>query len=359
MRFNCCCCFDSDLSNSQIGRCNDDHIICNACVQRGIENAIGEMREFKCPDSSVCANIISEPTIQACVADTNLKRAYFNICTRNALRDIQDIQHCAFCEYGVIVEAGETVFHCITCDKLYCIACKCDAHENGCLTDIDRETERQISAISIRCCSYPPIIKIDACNHVSCLCGTEWCWYCKGIRSANRPDIHHCLGGCPTYADPRGFTIDVTQAQATEFARTERVRISTLRDINISVNAARVQQEQIRVEQAELQRQELQLSEQMLALRLENTRHIEVARQQLVAQQAATVQLRIDTAAIKNQHRYIALLIKQRNKVLRIQQDEARHAASVIALVHGREINTRIRGLLVDRTNILEEIINL
>lgn len=349
----CCCCFDEELNESLLGRCNDGHITCNNCMLSGIASAMSEMRELKCPDGNNCTQTISERTIDTCVTDVGIKHAYFEICAYIAIRDVEGLHKCAFCAYAVILDPCAKSFSCVTCKKVYCVSCKQDAHVGVCLTDMDRETEKQIMSSSIKCCSnYPPFVKIDACNHVRCLCGTNWCWYCKGTCDVVRADVHLCLKKCPLYDDPHGFEFEITEEQAVENEKIERARIAAQRSINIDINIEDAQKNQIIVEKAILLSDKLNLTELLLMLPLELDNCLDTCLD--TSRYNLTEQIQFATSVVDKQ-KFIERLVKENKEQKKILCNHAH----VLAIARSAEIDIQLKKIFKERFDIIRAIKDL
>jgi hypothetical protein len=145
----CCCCFDDELD--EFIECSNNHSTCKECVINGVSSAVGNLRYFKCPHESKCELIIPEFKVNK-IVDKSLADGYSEMIAYLSTKDLPDFHKCSYCDYGVIIEINnETQFHCLTCEKVYCIQCKKDAHPNQpCNAEIYAEAE----ALSLAVISY-------------------------------------------------------------------------------------------------------------------------------------------------------------------------------------------------------------
>ena len=96
-----------------------------------------------------------------------------------------------------------TVARCDSCSKQICIKCfkwehgkfACDATQDEMTAQIIKETTKKCPSCSLS------TEKSDGCNHITCRCGTHWCWGCNVILEASDPYRHNgtvCTGHLPT-----------------------------------------------------------------------------------------------------------------------------------------------------------------
>jgi hypothetical protein len=80
-------------------------------------------------------------------------------------------------------------FVCPVCEKHYCMACRCEYHdgatcaEHRSLTDtatLDKQFEQYVKGTDFKSCPQCKhwVEKVDGCNHMSCICGEEFCYGC-------------------------------------------------------------------------------------------------------------------------------------------------------------------------------------
>lgn len=309
MTSTCCCCFDEDTI--EYISCANEHIICKECTENGVSSAIGNISHFKCPNGD-CRIIIDESQINK-IVNNDLRKAYERNTSHLFTRGIENLHMCAVCDYAVILENNEPMFYCIPCDKMYCI-CKKDLHPGTpCNDDLYAEAEALTNAYVLRCRCGNNIVKADACNHMTCVCGHKMCWYCKR-------DGWHDNTGCPLFGEPPEIQdAAVTSAAiaarlaasdptvAARQAREERERIAneTINQIaNSKATIDRLERERFEREQLELARIEQERIERM---RIEHER-IKLERRQLLNIRSKEILERIK------------LEIKRTNKELRLEK---------------------------------------
>lgn len=182
---NCCCCFGEIEFANKIVKCDQNHITCQDCVENGVKSAIGNLELFKCPsatdDGTACGIVIDESQIIK-IIDPHLAHGYEKTTTHVNLKNVDGVIHCGVCDYAeflVTTDPSIISFFCKNCNKAYCIKCKREEHSGKpCGSHIYEEAEELSRKFTIQCCV--PIMKHDACNHVTCpKCNKRWCWYCK------------------------------------------------------------------------------------------------------------------------------------------------------------------------------------
>ena len=169
----CIFCFSEDCN---ILKCRNDHPICKNCMIRGVENAIGDNKEFKCCD---CLVVYPEYQLTK-VLSFNLLKAYNNVVVFNNLKSIpkDNLFKCNNCEYAVFIDDYINInyVYCENCRENYCIKCKKEEklHIGNC-----QNNERESMGDFIVYCCFP-MIRHDGCNKLTCTsCGKLWCWICK------------------------------------------------------------------------------------------------------------------------------------------------------------------------------------
>lgn len=278
----CCCCYDDNFD--EFITCNNNHVICKDCTNRGLKVAVGDMQYFKCTHESRC-NLIFDLFNLNQIVSAELFNGYETVFSYLSTKDIENLHKCKNCNYAVILEGEHKVFTCIPCDKTYCI-CKKDLHEGTpCNTKIYEEAERLTNNHVIKCTCGFPITRGDACNHLRCTCGKMWCWYCK------RPGIS-C--GCPLNGDPivqeaaitsNNIAANLAKVNPCKQQRVEAERIAkaTLEKIE-RLEKERIERERIEVERLERLERERIERERLEAEKLERFERERIERQRLEAE---------------------------------------------------------------------------
>jgi hypothetical protein len=230
-----------------------------------MENTIGTKKILTCYDQNGCDTEISDVFIKRIINDEHLKKRYFRILVNIGLDTIENLHRCPICENSLIIEGDVTNFPCEPCGKSYCMRCGKDSHHGTpCQTLLDIETEKQIAKVAIACLCGKVITKGEGCNHLTCVCGREWCWKCKGVYRV-------CQSQC-VVSRSMDFTIPdqvITDLKEQDpFYQAEQIR---LRRERIAAEAeARIEQE--RLARLERERLERELSARLERERLERER---------------------------------------------------------------------------------------
>lgn len=190
-RFECCCCFEPDVSFNRMIACPAGHVACDSCMERALQSAVGERRILTCllcgalaHTNDTCALPYDELAIARSTNDAKLKTAYHTIVARKMLdlSGIENSYECPFCDNVVILEASADqfrYFRCDGCEKTSCRLCRQGYHGGSCNPQ-RREEEVETDRFIIVCYCGAKFYRGDGCNKVQCNnCRRMWCWQCK------------------------------------------------------------------------------------------------------------------------------------------------------------------------------------
>jgi hypothetical protein len=194
------------------------HDICGQCVARYMRTKILDdgSTSVLCPESSCKAPLEYSEIGQHAAKDVFARylpqsmelTRYDELLCRRAFESDPNFRWCTnrICEAGQIVANGGTIsssisdllilasssyYTCATCSFRSCFKCKMPAHVNlSCeaakANRIRREHNGEEAASSTwlgahtRECytCHRPCHKEVGCDHITCICGAEWCWLC-------------------------------------------------------------------------------------------------------------------------------------------------------------------------------------
>jgi len=177
-----------------------DHPLCVQCLLTSKESMLVDMFRH--------AKLFSQELIEACsfsgclhVHSARAWVSYMSSEMRAVLHYLQrprtDI-HCALCNLPVVSTGDDTVARCSACRSATCVQCFGPCHPGTvCSAVFQREggltPECVLSEAKLQkcpgCCL--PSVKNMGCNHMTCPCGTQWCWLCGEGLSPQNPSAHY------------------------------------------------------------------------------------------------------------------------------------------------------------------------
>ena len=235
--FECQCCFDDKVLLEDMISCDQEHMFCPQCVNRGCETAIGDSKtELKC--FADCDGKFPLSSIQR-VLDPVIFEKY---CQRLQIEEIvaagiQGLEHCRHCGRGNICSPNSKVFYCINeeCLKHTCRLCNEDDHEGLTCEEVEKDVEtknrimieEKMTEALIRNCYYcnNPFMKTEGCNRMRCpnpKCRKSMCYVCRqpvqhyehfyNTDNGGRPEP----GKCPLYINEERLHAQEVQKAAKE-----------------------------------------------------------------------------------------------------------------------------------------------
>ena len=196
-RFECCCCFQEDISFNNAVACPAGHVVCSTCMERALRVAVGDRQILTClicsalhPEKVICNLAYDELAIDRSTHDTGLKRAYDVVVAQKLFHntEIPNSYSCPFCDNTVVLEADSERyprFKCNGCDRVSCRTCRTEAHEGSC-DPSRRHEEDETEAFIVTCYCGSRFYRGDGCNKVTCgNCRKRWCWLCKANLGGN------------------------------------------------------------------------------------------------------------------------------------------------------------------------------
>ncbi|XP_063221965.1 uncharacterized protein LOC134530755 [Bacillus rossius redtenbacheri] len=225
----CACCGNDEVLLQDIGTCNEGHLFCRECIQRGVEVAIGDCKTtFTC--FTECDSEFSLKTLQKFLKASLLSK----VLQQRQLEEVKaasidGIEFCRFCNFATILPEEDKVFHCLNpeCMQEFCRLCKepnhipkrCDEIEKSDQVKLRTQIENKMTEALIRECwnCKKPFIKEDGCNKMTCVCGAMMCYVCR----QKVTDYKHFNGQggteytrCPLYSTNDELHVEVVRQEA-------------------------------------------------------------------------------------------------------------------------------------------------
>eukprot|EP00397_Hematodinium_sp_SG-2012_P000983 GEMP01000984.1.p1 GENE.GEMP01000984.1~~GEMP01000984.1.p1 ORF type:complete len:1538 (+),score=296.78 GEMP01000984.1:117-4730(+) len=212
----CGCCFDEELTQAEILKCSHGHSFCYACVRKGAESFFGEglyasepgqgnwsMCVVRCMQIGGCEGTFSEATLQEALPPASyLRYSQRALALSAALAKVEDLVFCPWCDFVVSMpNQNDCVVECRNpiCGKKSCRWCKqkshiplrCDEVEKDWEVEIRTRIEEAINDVLGRRCPtcLKKFEKTHGCNHMTCVCGTSFCYLCGALIRRNGTDM--------------------------------------------------------------------------------------------------------------------------------------------------------------------------
>ncbi|KAI0399469.1 hypothetical protein F4802DRAFT_610851 [Xylaria palmicola] len=183
--------------------CAHEATACRECLGQWIASSMETVAwdRLKCPE---CPERLAFEDVAAFAARDVFDR-YDKLATRAALSEVEGFRWCLnrHCDAGQIYPRG--------CDKARCYACRrsscarhdvpwhsgetCEAYERR--TRSQRKSyklsEKHIKKITKPCPGCKKKVnKYSGCDHITCVCGHEWCWLCSATYTRDSQSFLRC-----------------------------------------------------------------------------------------------------------------------------------------------------------------------
>ncbi|KAK3941518.1 hypothetical protein QBC46DRAFT_258409 [Diplogelasinospora grovesii] len=215
----CSVCIDdkkiSELPVKITEACKHQATICKDCLKQWLQSSLesgGGWDRLKCPD---CPELLKYADVKRYASRQTFDR-YDVLATRAALKDIPRFRWCLApeCESGQIHDDKCPKFKCAECRATSCVTHDVLWHKGETCEEYDKRnkqkrkdekaSEETIQKTSKKCpkCTKD-VHKWTGCNHITCVCGHEWCYMCFAAFQRNQHGFLYCRHntGC-TERDP-------------------------------------------------------------------------------------------------------------------------------------------------------------
>jgi len=205
--------FDEDEIVNPLLECNKH--VHGKCFADYIENELNNNHfPIKCP---LCSNKerheINYKTISDCLILNDKEKTVIKLenISLNRLSETNpdEISFCPTpgCQYICYYDANVYHLDCPLCKKSYCLKCKTEWHKNQTcqeyqefhnMTYDEKINQKKFDDYvkGNKCKQCPTckrwIEKNKGCDHISCLCGTHFCYRCGEVRDSKNPYNHRC-----------------------------------------------------------------------------------------------------------------------------------------------------------------------
>ncbi|KAL1876430.1 hypothetical protein VTK73DRAFT_9296 [Phialemonium thermophilum] len=204
---SCSVCGDAkkitELPAQLTAECDHRPSLCKDCTRQWIHSSLESTLwdRLKCPE---CPKLLQFHDVQRYASPEDFVR-YDTLATRAALKGIDDFRWCLSptCESGQIHDRSCAKFRCVACKAKHCVAHDVPWHSGETCAEYDKRTRRRrrqdrasrdtIEKTSKKCpgCGKD-VHKWTGCNHITCLCGHEWCYLCLAPYRRNAVDFIFC-----------------------------------------------------------------------------------------------------------------------------------------------------------------------
>ncbi|KAI0882826.1 uncharacterized protein GGS22DRAFT_180925 [Annulohypoxylon maeteangense] len=183
--------------------CEHDSTICKECVGAWIASSMDTVTwdRLKCPE---CPQLLKYENVRA-FATKDVFERYDNLAVKAFLSNLHDFFWCLNprCNSGQIYPTGCEKGKCDACKHSICVRHNVPWHRGETCEDYERRTRKQrkndkasekhVKEITKPCpgCNRN-VHKYTGCDHVTCICGHEWCWLCFGQYYRDEQDFLQC-----------------------------------------------------------------------------------------------------------------------------------------------------------------------
>lgn len=206
--FYCNICLENVAATMSLSAsaCEKGHVHCKPCIAGYLCSAIenGDII-FCCPGRDIVSNHGCMATFNDAEIKMYSSDELFSKYQR--FRDIKTntkFRECPKCKEGYVGDPEHPAITCVKCNTVYCFFHN-DAHPAQSCTDyaaymrkehkMEEERSEQVVKLSKNCpkCKSPTI-KNGGCNHMTCVCRSDWCWICNNeIQDVTE---HYSSGPC-------------------------------------------------------------------------------------------------------------------------------------------------------------------
>jgi hypothetical protein len=195
------------------GQCG--HVYCKSCAQGYVLSAI-ETQTYPITcfgDDATCNAGFSIGLIKSILSAADLDRLFSQCFMAYIQKRPLEYSFCPTTDCSTVynVSATGAVFTCSQCFIGICTTCKTEGHEGQTCEEYQIATNPELDAqklqewkdkSDVRTCPNckASVQKVDGCDHMTCRCGTHWCWKCE--RSFPHDTIYTHMATCTRDPDP-------------------------------------------------------------------------------------------------------------------------------------------------------------
>lgn len=188
---DCEICFDK-VEYTDINPLDCGHIYHPGCIGEMIKSQVTSKQfPIKCPNAG-CSHDLTDLEVRSYV-EKELYDKFVAFNFKDYIEKDGELIQCptADCEYVFSWEAARENqrFMCQSCQKVYCMSCKVDWHEDETCEEFqknrkmpreDRLFLKHVQGSNYKQCAKCKfyVSKTDGCDHMTCRCGYEFCYIC-------------------------------------------------------------------------------------------------------------------------------------------------------------------------------------
>ncbi|CAI2360877.1 unnamed protein product [Moneuplotes crassus] len=180
--FTCNICY-SDYPQSQQFSLRCGHQFCKPCLSNMLQVNIteGRIANINCAYYG-CELLYTESDIRAIIQDQEVIEKYLKFKENYEVNLDASRQWCPEPNCDLWVQ-GSISDRKVTCDNghTFCFVCQAPWHSGSCKDQLEHQLLDYISENKVAKCPKCKIRteKNFGCNHMTCICGHQWCWICK------------------------------------------------------------------------------------------------------------------------------------------------------------------------------------
>ncbi|KAK5658795.1 hypothetical protein OQA88_1607 [Cercophora sp. LCS_1] len=183
--------------------CKHKPALCKDCLKQWLQSSMerASWDRLKCPD---CPELLKYSDVKRYAAKDTFDR-YDTLATRAAVEMLPNFRWCLspICESGQIDVDECPRFKCQACPAKHCIKHNVPWHKGETCDDYDKRnkqrkkddkaSEQMIRKTSKKCPECKKDVhKFTGCNHITCVCGHEWCYICFAPFQRNEHGFLFC-----------------------------------------------------------------------------------------------------------------------------------------------------------------------
>ncbi|KAI8629088.1 hypothetical protein F5Y19DRAFT_89454 [Xylariaceae sp. FL1651] len=183
--------------------CTHEATACKECISHWITSSMETVAwdRLKCLE---CSELLEFKDVKAFAAKDAFER-YDKLATRAALDSMQGFQWCfnPRCDAGQIYSSRCSKAKCYACKHYSCAYHNVPWHSGETCEEYDRRTRKQrksdkLSEQHVKETSKPcpgckkNVYKYSGCDHITCICGHEWCWMCFSTYTRDNNSFLRC-----------------------------------------------------------------------------------------------------------------------------------------------------------------------
>ncbi|KAI0530420.1 hypothetical protein GGR58DRAFT_232450 [Xylaria digitata] len=185
--------------------CEHEATACKECISQWITSSMETVAwdRLKCPESE-CPEILAFRDVKA-FATRDVFDRYDKLATKAVLEGIKGFRWCLNpnCDAGQIFPSECEKAKCHACKQSSCVRHDVPWHSGETCEEYDRRTRKQrksykLSEKHVKETTKPcpgckkNVNKYSGCDHITCVCGHEWCWLCFAPYTKDEESFLRC-----------------------------------------------------------------------------------------------------------------------------------------------------------------------